>query len=103
MHALGACVSKKDLISVLALLVRREEQHGTPLWSLILTETEERKGKWKFLLPCHLLVCQCAVDTTGGFITTAKIEAVFRPDEITFMAGCVTLLQHECASCHFLP
>lgn len=84
MHALGACVSKKDLISMLGLFVRWKEQHGTPLWSLIPTEREEKKGKWKFLLPCHwpwdLQVPQCPVVTTGGFISPAKIEAIFRPD-----------------------
>lgn len=43
MYALGACVSKKDLIPVLALFMRWKEQHGASLWSLIPTKREEKK------------------------------------------------------------
>lgn len=39
----------------------------------------------------------CSVDTTGEFITTGKIEVVFKPDYIIFMVGCITGFQHDYA------
>lgn len=48
MHTLGACVSKKGLIPVLALDVRWKEQYGASLWSLIPTGMGKKKVNGNF-------------------------------------------------------